>query len=349
MRVLVTGHRGYVGTALVPLLISQGHETEGMDADFFAGCSFGEPPLDIPHKKMDIRDARLSDLRGFEAVIHLAGLSNDPLGDLDPELTWEINFKSSVRLAQMAREAGVRRFVFSSSCSVYGAKDGEFVKETDTLEPVTPYARSKVLAEKEIKRLEGPDFCPVFLRNATAYGFSPRIRFDLALNNLMAWAFSTKKVYLKSKGNAWRPFVHVEDIARAFAAVLSVPLESVRGQAFNVGETRENYQILAAARLVRDTAPGSEIIFADGALEDIRCYRVNCDKIFAALPRFKTEWTLAKGARQLLDAYRKNTLSPDDFEGPRYKRIDHIHMLIREGVLDKRLRFKQRESKTLGP
>ncbi|HKJ31285.1 MAG TPA: SDR family oxidoreductase, partial [Balneolales bacterium] len=251
MKVLVTGHRGYIGTVLVPMLQNEGYVVVGLDSDLYRKCTFGEPlPSDVPSIIKDVRDVDEHDLEGFDAVLHLAGLSNDPLGDLNPELTKEINYRASVRLAELAKNAGVSRFVFSSSCSNYGAGGSDFLDETSELRPVTPYGESKVLVEKDVTELADDHFSPVFLRNATAYGASPRIRFDLVLNNLVAWAYTTGQVYLKSDGTPWRPIVHIEDISRAFLAALKAPKELIHNNTFNVGRTSENYRIREIAEIV---------------------------------------------------------------------------------------------------
>ena len=340
MRVLVTGHLGYIGTVMVPMLIKAGHEVAGLDCDLYAHCNFGEGILPIPSQRKDIRDLEPSDLEGFEAVLHLAGLSNDPLGDLSPHLTHEINHRASVRLARLAKQSGVRRFVFSSSCSNYGAAGDEMIDETGALNPVTPYGHSKVAVEQEVSRLAGAQFAPVFLRNATAYGVSPRLRFDLVLNNLVAWAFTTGQVYLKSDGTPWRPIVHIEDIARAFLAVLHAPENKICNEVFNVGLTEENYRMRELAEVVQEIVPGSQITFASDAGPDIRCYRVNCDKIKKALPEFKPQWNARRGAQELHNAYRSIGLKWEDFEGPRFKRVAHVRKLLAEGDLDNSLRWR---------
>jgi nucleoside-diphosphate-sugar epimerase len=342
MRVLVTGHKGYVGTVMVPMLIEAGHEVVGLDSDLYGRCTFGhgEGMLDIPELKKDIRDVEASDLTGFEAVIHLAGLSNDPLGDLNPELTYEINHAASVRLARLAKGVGVQRFIFSSSCSNYGAAGEGWVNEGSAFQPVTPYGISKVRVEEDVAKLADGEFSPTFPRSATAYGVSPRLRFDLVLNNLVAWAYTTGRVYLKSDGMAWRPIVHVEDMARAFVAILHGPREEVHNEAFNVGRTEENYRIRELAEIVAETVPGSRIEYAEGAGPDTRCYRVECDKLAQRLPEFQPQWDARRGAEELYAAYQEVGLSVEEFEGPRYKRVAHIKELLGSGRLDEALRWE---------
>jgi len=343
MRVLVTGHNGYVGTVMVPMLIAAGHDVVGLDSNLYKHATFGDADgtQNIQALEKDIRDVGASDLEGFEAVIHLAGLSNDPLGDLNPELTLEINHLASVRLARLAKEAGVQRFIFSSSCSNYGAGGQDWIDEESPFNPVTPYGISKVRVEQDVAQLADDNFSPTFPRSATAYGVSPRLRFDLVLNNLVAWAFTTGRVHLKSDGMAWRPIVHIEDMARAFIAMLHAPRELVHNQAFNVGRTGENYRVREMAEIVAETVPGSRIEFAEGAGPDKRCYRVNCDKLLQTLPEFKPQWDARRGAQELYAAFRKVGLTPEEFEGSRYKRVAHIKHLISTGRLDESLRWKQ--------
>lgn len=338
MRVLLTGHKGYIGTCLVPLLLKEGFEVTGLDSDLFRECTFDGDIGTIREIIKDVRDVSEKDVEGHDAIIHLAGLSNDPLGDYDPSLTEEINTNGSVRLAQIATKVGVRRFVFASSCSNYGASGDKFLAEDAAFNPVTPYGVSKVNVEKAVTQLASSSFSPTFLRASTAYGFSPRIRFDLVVNNLTAWAFTTGKVYLKSDGTPWRPLVHVEDIGRAYVAALKAPLELVHNQAFNVGITTENYQIRELAQMVESIVPGCRVDFAPDAGPDKRCYRVDCNRIARTLHDFKPQWTVRRGIEQLYETFKRVGLTLDDFEGERFKRIAHIKGLIDRGVLDTRLR-----------
>jgi len=347
MRVLLTGHAGYIGTVMAPFLAASGHEVVGLDSNLFTQCTFGEEPAAFPEMRKDLRDVELADLKGFDAVIHLAGLSNDPLGNLNPDLTYEINHRASVRLARLAKQAGVSRFLFSSSCSTYGAAGDKILDETAEFNPVTPYGHSKVFVEQELAALASADFSPVYMRNATAYGVSPRLRFDLVLNNLVAWALTTGRVYIKSDGTPWRPIVHIEDISRAFLAALEAPRDAIHNQAFNVGRNEENYQIRDLAEIVRQTVPGCAVEYAPDAGPDKRCYRADFTRITKVLPAFQPVWNARTGAQELYDAYRRVGLGAEDFEGPRFMRIAHIKGLLASGRLDSSLRWTSQSSETV--
>lgn len=341
MRVAVTGHRGYVGCVLTPMLIEAGHEVVGFDSDLYRSSTFGPEPAwsAVESVDKDIRELVADDLEGFDAVLHLAALSNDPLGDLDPGLTDDINHRATAQLGEQARIAGVERFVFSSSCSNYGAGVDDWLTEESALNPVTPYGISKIEGERALAAMATDDFSPTFLRSGTAYGVSPRVRFDLVLNNLTAWAVCTKKVLLKSDGKPWRPIVHIEDMSRAFVAVIEAPREVVHNEAFNVGQTSENYQIRDIAEIVADVVPDSSVEFAGEAGPDARDYRVNCDKIADLIPAFQPTWTARAGAEELRDAFVREGVVLEDFEGPRYRRVDHIKSLIAAGRLGTDLRW----------
>jgi len=339
MKILLTGSRGYIGTVMAPFLAAAGHEVVGLDTDLYRRSTFGGWKESVRTIPKDVREVRAEDLRGFDAVVHLAALSNDPLGDLNPALTYDINHLASVRLAEIAKAAGVKRFAFASSCSNYGAAGDAPVNEDSALNPVTAYGESKVRVEKDVGRMASDEFSPTFLRCATAYGVSPRLRFDIVLNNLVAWAFTSGKVFLKSDGTPWRPIVHIEDISRAFLAVLTAPREAVHGQAFNIGKNDQNYRIREIAEIVKETVPGCEIAFADDAGPDKRNYRADFSKVARMLPGFRPQWDARKGARELYEAYRSIGLKLEDFEGPRYRRIDQIKALMAAGNLGPDLRW----------
>ncbi len=339
MKVLVTGHRGYIGSVLVPLLLARDHEVHGFDTDLFRACTFDGELANIPEVIGDVRDVDIDIVKGYDAIIHLAGLSNDPLGDYNPNLTEDINHQGSVRMAKLAKEAGVERFLFASSCSNYGGGGQDFLDENAAFNPVTPYGVSKVAVEGSVGPMADDSFSPTFLRASTAYGMSPRIRFDLVVNNLTAWAFCTGEVHLKSDGSPWRPLVHVEDIARAYIAIMEEKREIVHGRAFNVGTTSENYIIREVAEIVHDVVPNCEIGFAEGAEPDLRCYRVDCNLLSRTVHGFKPQWTVRRGVEQLLEAYQRVGLTLDEFEGPHFKRIGHVKQLLDSGRLDNTLRW----------
>jgi nucleoside-diphosphate-sugar epimerase len=338
MRTLVTGHNGYIGCVLVPLLQEAGHEVVGLDNYLYEACTFGDDVADPPALRKDVRDVTVEDLEGFDAVIHLAAISNDPVGDLDPETTYEINHRAASRLAALAKQAGVERFLFSSSCSLYGAAGDDHLDETAAFNPVTPYGESKILAEDDMRALADDDFSPTYLRNATAYGVSARLRGDLVVNNLSAYAFTTGQVLIKSDGTPWRPLVHIEDISRAFLAVLEAPRELVHNVAFNVGHTDENYRVREVAAIVEDVFAGSKVTYAEGASADIRNYRVDCDKILETLPAYRPQWTVRKSVQELHDAFVRHGLELEDFLSRRFMRIQHVRELQVEGAIDLRLR-----------
>lgn len=340
MRVLVTGNKGYIGTVLVPMLQNEGMDVVGLDSDLYRRCTFVGEVSEVNQIDKDIRDVSVADLDGIDAIIHLAGLSNDPLGDYRPSLTQDINEKASIKLATLAKQTGVKRFVFASSCSNYGASGDEFLTEQAAFNPVTPYGESKVAVERALAPMADDKFSPTFLRASTAYGVSPRLRFDLVLNNLTAWAFTTGKVHLKSDGTPWRPLVHVEDIARAYISTLKAPIETVHNEAFNVGLTTENYRMSELAQLVKNVVPGCEIEFADDAGPDKRCYRVDCNYMAKTLHEFKPQWTVQRGVEQLYESYRQIGLTLEEFEGFKFKRIAHVKQLIDDGLLDNNLRWE---------
>ena len=340
MKVILTGHKGYIGAVAAPVLVAAGHEVVGLDTDLFAGCDFGNSNAEIPELRKDLRDLSVADFRGFDAIVHFGALSNDPLGNLDPGLTYDINHHASVRLAELAKSAGVTRYVFSSSCSTYGAAGDHFLDESAELNPVTPYGESKVLVERDVRPMANDHFSPTYMRNATAYGVSPRLRLDIVLNDLVAWAYTKGKVHIKSDGTPWRPIVHIRDIIAAVVSVLDSPRELVHNQVFNVGRTDENYRISELATIVAETVPGCEIQFAVGGGPDKRCYRVNCDKIRRVLPSFQPQWTARKGAKELYDAYRAVKLTFEDVERGSYVRMDQIKRLLAAGQLDSSLHWK---------
>jgi nucleoside-diphosphate-sugar epimerase len=315
----------------VPMLQAAGHDVVGLDTYLYEACLFGPPVPDVPALRMDLRDVRADHLRGFDAVIHLAALCNDPLGNLNPDSTYAINHLASVALARAAKQAGVPRWLFASSCSLYGLAGDEMLTEEAGFNPITPYGESKIRTELDVRPLADDSFSPTFLRNATAYGVSPRLRADIVVNNLVGYAITSGDVLIQSDGTPWRPLVHVEDIGRAFLATLRAPREAVHNQAFNVGRNED---------MVQETVPGCTIRYAEGGGPDPRCYRVDCSKIARALPEFQPQWTVRKGVVQLYQAFREARLTREQFLGDRYLRIKQIRRLMDEGRLDEALRWR---------
>jgi nucleoside-diphosphate-sugar epimerase len=339
MRVLVTGHNGYIGSVLAPYVAAAGHDAVGLDTDLFRGCDFGTGSAGIPGLTADVRDVAAEDLHGIDAIVHLAALSNDPLGDLDPTLTGAVNCEGTLRLARAAREAGVRRFIFASSCSMYGASGTDTaLDEQAPLRPLTAYAESKVNAEESLAELASDDFVVVSMRNATVYGASPRLRIDIVLNNLAAWAHTTGRIRLLSDGMAWRPLIHVRDVSKAALALLEAPAELVTGEAFNVGTDEQNYLVRDLAEIVQSVT-GCEIEIAEGSSADQRSYRVDFSKLAQALPELELEWDAERGARELIDAYRDVQLTWATFDSDRFVRIRRLLRLLDENRLDTELRW----------
>ena len=341
MRVLVTGNLGYVGTVMTPLLAAAGHEVWGFDTGYFEDCLLGPlGPNGVTRQiRKDVRDVEPSDLEGVDAVIHLAALSNDPTGELNPGLTHAINFAGSMRMANAAKEAGASRFAFASSCSIYGQGSSGALTEEAAFQPLTAYARSKVETEAALASLASDSFSPVFLRCATAYGFSPRLRFDVVVNNLTGWAVTTGQVKLMSDGRAWRPLVHVEDMSRAFLAALVAPRARVHANAFNIGREEDNHQIRDLAHMVQGAVPGSQVTFAEGASADSRNYNVSFAKVRERLPEFQPAWSVERGIAQLVERFAELNLSHDQFSSREFTRLQQLQYLIEGAEVDAELQW----------
>jgi nucleoside-diphosphate-sugar epimerase len=346
-RILITGHNGYIGSVMAPSFVQAGHDVVGLDTGYFQACTFVPERTKVPSVRKDLRDLELSDLEGFDAVVHLAALSNDPIGNLNEKWTEEINFRSSVRLAELAKAAGVERFLFSSSCIMYGMSEAAVVTEESPLDPKTEYARSKVKSERAIAELTSGSFSPTFLRNGTVYGVSPRMRFDTVFNDLMGAAVTTGKVTLYSDGKPWRPVVHVQDVARAFLAVLEAPIADVRNQAFNTGANYLNHQIIELAEIVANTVPGCrlEILARPGA--DQRTYKADFGKFARVFPNFSFKWRAKDGARELYETFKRIGLTHDGFTDRRFTRLKWLRYLLDSGQVDNSLRWQAREEATL--
>jgi nucleoside-diphosphate-sugar epimerase len=343
MKVFLTGSEGYIGTILAPYLLAHGHDVTGVDTGFHrVGWLYNGVDRAPSWREADIRNVTVEDLRGFDAVVHLAAISNDPLGDYRPETTYEINHLATTRLAELAKDAGVERFVFSSSCSLYGAAGDAILDETAAWQPVTAYGRSKELAERDLHRLADDSFSPTYLRSATAYGVSARLRGDLVVNNLTGYAFTTGRVLIMSDGTPWRPLVHIEDISRAFLAALEAPRELVHDEAFNVGRSDENFQIRDVAAIVEEVVPGSVVEYAPGGGPDLRNYRVACSKIAEVLPAFQPEWTVRRGVDELYAAFEAAGLTLEEFTSGRFLRIRRVKDLQAAGELGDDLRRRDR-------
>jgi nucleoside-diphosphate-sugar epimerase len=339
MRVLITGHQGYLGTVMVPILQAAGHDVTGLDSGLFADCVLGPTPHDPPGIRVDLRDVTAAQLMGFDAVIHLAALSNDPLGALAPEITYDINYHASVRLARLAKAAGVRRFLYASTCSVYGGAGDELVTENAPLRPLTPYAESKVRVEDDVAAIADDSFSPVFLRNATAFGFSPRLRADIVLNNLVGHAVLTGDVRVLSDGTPWRPLVHARDIANAFLLALEAPTNKVHCAAYNVGTESNNLTVAEIAQSVVEVVSGAKLMITGETGPDSRSYRVDFSAFRDALG-FEAEWTVPDGAAELYKEYVSAGLTEEGF-AKKFTRLAHLQSLQAENALDESMRWIQ--------
>jgi nucleoside-diphosphate-sugar epimerase len=336
MRVLLTGYQGYLGTVMAPILQAAGNDVTGLDSGYFADCVLGPEPTDPPGMRVDLRDVTTDHLRGFDAVIHLAALSNDPLGALAPRITYDINHHASVRLARLAKEAGVQRFLYASTCSVYGAAGQDLVTESAPLRPLTPYAESKVRVEDDVAAIADESFSPVFLRNATAFGFSPRLRADIVLNNLVGHAVLTGDVRVLSDGTPWRPLVHARDIATAFLLALEAPTDKIHCAAYNVGTESNNLTVAEIAQSVVEVVPGAKLLITGETGADPRSYRVDFSAFRNALG-FEAAWSIPDGAAELYKEYVSAGLTEHDF-AKRFTRLAHLEALRAAGVLDESMR-----------
>jgi len=338
MNILVTGNKGYIGTVLTKILLKKNHKVTGLDVGYYDGCQFSDPDLDIKQIKKDIREVSEEDLKGIDVIMHLAGLSNDHISIFKPEITYDINFKATVRLAKLAKGLGIKKFIFASSCSVYGISGDEPVQEDSPLNPITPYAISKIKAEEALSKIANKDFSPVFLRPSTAYGVSPMLRCDLVVNNLTGWAYTTGKIKIMSDGTPWRPAIHVEDFSEGFLACLEAPIELIHNQAFNLGVNKENYQIKNIGNAIKKNMPHCEIEYTGEHGSDSRTYKVNFDKINTKLKDyFRPTWILEDGVKQLYEAFKYNNLTYEEFIGEKYIRLNRIKNLINKNKLDQNL------------
>jgi len=333
-RVLLTGNNGYLGAVMGPWLRNAGHDVVGLDTNYFADCTLAPDGEEIPTIRKDLREIEASDVEGFDAVIHLAALSNDPIGNLNSRWTNQINFEGTIRAAKLAKAAGARRFIFSSSCIMYGMSTAAVADETSPLAPGTDYARSKVEAEMALRELADDGFSPVYCRNGTVYGLSPRMRFDTVLNNFMGSACATGRIEVFSDGAPWRPVVHIQDVARAFEMMLTAPIEKIHNEAFNIGADKLNYQIRDLAEIAARAVPGCELVQTPRPGADQRTYRAGFDKFSRTFPDFAFRWTAEEGARQLYEAFRSIGLTAAEFVDKRFTRLQWLRHLVDNGLVD---------------